>query len=107
MNDSVTATVIKSDQGMALSGALVFASVSDLIEQGNQHLKQHHNQPENDSVFVIDCESMNRIDSAGIALLIEWQRQGKNNNLTCRFEGLSKQAQALIEAYSLESLIAV
>jgi len=102
MTSSATSKVIKSEQGMALSGTIVFASVADLLAQGNQHLKQHSN----DSSFVIDCKAVTRIDSAGIALLLEWHRQCKNDNKVCRFESLSKQAQALIEAYRLQSLIA-
>jgi len=106
MTSSVTSKVIESEQGMTLSGALVFTSVADLLGQGNKHLKQYLELNPNDSSFVIDCKAMERIDSAGIALLIEWQRQCTNDNKTCRFEGLAKQAQALIEAYRLESLIA-
>ena len=101
---SLTASKItKSEQGMEISGALVFASVSDLLEQGNQQLKQHQDE----STFVINCKAMDRIDSAGIALLIEWQRQCKDKNKTCRFEALPKQAKALIEAYKLQSFILV
>jgi ABC-type transporter Mla MlaB component len=48
---------------------------------------------------------MERIDSAGIALLLEWQRLSTNDNLNCRYEGLPKQAKKLIEAYRLQSLI--
>ncbi len=106
MTSPVAPQVIKSEQGMALSGALVFGSVVDLSEQGNQHFKQYRDQHQGDSPFVIDCTGMERIDSAGIALLIEWQRQCKNDNKVCLFEGLPKQAQALIEAYRLQSLIA-
>ena len=100
---TIKSKIEKSEQGMTLSGELTFASVVDLLEQGNQCLNQH----KQDSPFTIDCKSMERIDSAGIALLLEWHRQCKNNNKLCRFEGLSKQAQALIGTYRLKSLIAV
>lgn len=101
MGTSTAINVIKSELGIALSGALVFANVADFLEQGNRLLKQHSDA----SVCVIDCKAMQRIDSAGIALLLEWQRQCKNSHKDCRFEGLSEQAQALIQAYRLSTLI--
>ena len=70
MTSSFTSKVIKSEQGMSVSGMLVFSSVADLLEKGNECLKQH----QSDSL-VIDCNAMDRIDSAGIALLLEWRRQ--------------------------------
>ena len=106
MKSSVAPQITKSEQGMAVSGSLVYSSVADLLEQGNEYLEQQLKQQTGDSSFVINCKAMERIDSAGIALLLEWQRQCKNDNKTCRFDGLSKQAQALIEAYRLQSLIA-
>ena len=95
----------KTDQGMAISGKLVFSSVADLLNQGNQYLEQKRNSNKN-AVFEIDCQAMQRIDSAGIALLIEWHRQCVEAKMTCRFVKLSDQAQSLIQAYRLQSLIA-
>lgn len=106
MTASIASKAIQTEQGMSLSGDLVFSSVADLLEQGNTKLKQYLSQNPSSSSFVIDCKEMERIDSAGIALLLEWQRQCKNAEKNCRFEGLSNQAQALIEAYRLQSLIA-
>lgn len=105
VTSKVSSQVIVSEQGMTLSGALVFSSVADLVEQGNQIFKKYRKEDQTESIFVIDCKAMERIDSAGIALLIEWQRQCKNHNASCRFEGLSNQAKALIEAYRLQSII--
>ena len=81
-----------------------------MLEDGNtyvkQYIKQHSNKNSNEPPFLIDCKEMERIDSAGIALLLEWQRQFKNTDLTCLFKDLSKQAQSLITTYRLQSLIA-
>ena len=101
MISTAASKIAKSEQGMEISGLLVFSNVSDLLEQGNKVLQQHQSES-----FVINCKEMLRIDSAGIALLIEWQRQCKNINKVCQFINLSKQAQALIEAYRLQFLIA-
>ena len=94
------AKAIKSEQGIILSGALVYASVSRILEQAKGFFKQHKSES-----FVVDCTSMDRIDSAGIALLLEWHRKSTNINSKCRFVGLSKQAQALVDAYHLKAVI--
>ena len=99
--ETTSTKITKTDQGMSVTGELVFASITDFLEQGNQFIQQHKN---NDS-FVINCEAMQRIDSAGIALLIEWHRQCANNDKPCQFAGLTHQAKSLIETYRLESLI--
>jgi len=97
----IKSEIVKSEQGMTVLGSLVFANITTLLEKGSGVIEQY----QGDS-FVIDCTEMKRIDSAGIALLIEWQRQSKNCKIVCRFEGLSNQAQSLIKAYRLQSLIA-
>lgn len=100
MPNSNPPNVEQREKGMTVSGSLVFATVTILLEKGCTLIRQHKG-----GSFVIDCSAITRIDSAGIALLIEWQRQSKNNNAVCRFVGLSNQAQSLIRAYRLQSLI--
>ena len=103
--NSTSSKILKSDTGISVSGDLVFSNVADLLKEGNSLLKQHLANGKDDLPFTIDCKEMTRIDSAGIALLLEWQRQFKNKNQNCLFQGLSSQAQALIEAYRLQALI--
>lgn len=98
-------TITKTDQGMALAGKLVFNSVTGLLEQGNQYLAQNLSNNKQGGFFSIDCLEVERMDSAGIALLLEWQRQCSNAKNNCRFVGLSEQAESLINAYRLQSLI--
>lgn len=89
-----------TEQGIALSGALAFISASDLLKQGNELLASNSNNS-----VVIDCENVTRIDSAGIALLLEWKRHCDSNNKTCEIKNLPQQAISLLETYRLQSLI--
>lgn len=100
MTNSNPPKVEQREKGMTISGSLIFANVTTLLEKGCALIKQHDG-----GSFVIDCSAITRIDSAGIALLLEWQRQSKNKNSVCRFVGLSNQAQSLIQTYRLQSLI--
>ncbi len=100
MTTTVASKVEKREKGMTVSGSLVFANISSLLEKGCELIRQHQG-----GSFVIDCSAVKRIDSAGIALLLEWQRQSRNKKAVCRFVGLSSQAQSLIQAYRLQSLI--
>lgn len=108
MSPSNSAKLIKSEQGFTLSGDIVFSNVSDLLKESDSYLKNglsNNSNKSKDLTFVVDCKGMSRIDSAGIALLLEWQRQFTAVKKSCVFQGLSNQAQALIEAYRLQSLI--
>jgi len=103
VTSTVSSKVNQSEQGIVFAGFLVFATVTDLLEQAKQYLKQHKNSTD----VVIDCTAIERIDSAGIALLLELHRQTKNNKQLCRFEGLPEQAQSLVTAYHLKSVLLV
>ncbi|MGK0271797.1 MAG: phospholipid transport system transporter-binding protein [Cocleimonas sp.] len=102
MTTTIASKVEKREKGMTVSGSLVFANITSLLEKGCELIRQHQG-----GSFVIDCSAVKRIDSAGIALLLEWQRQSqsRNKNAVCRFVELSSQAQSLIQAYRLQSII--
>ena len=94
MSPSNSAKLIKSEQGFTLSGDIVFSSVSDLLKESDSYLKNglsNNSNKSKDLTFVVDCKEMSRIDSAGIALLLEWQRQFTAVKKSCVFQGLSNQ----------------
>lgn len=97
MSVSVESKVIQTEQGMTLSGDFIFANIAAIEEQSNHYLD---NNSDNSSI-IFDCKDIQRLDSAGIALLVSWKRQYKD----CRFQALPQQAQALIEAYHLKPLL--
>lgn len=100
MNSSLS----KTDHGLAITGNLVYANVTEIEKQSLQIFEQLSSS--NKADFVIDCHQLERIDSAGIALLLEWQRECKEAAKACHFVGIPDQTKSLIKAYQLQSLIA-
>ncbi len=94
------AQVTITKQGLQLNGSMVYASVSTLLEEGT-HLLENH--PE--TSISIDCKNVSRVDSAGIALLIEWKRKCINHKKNCQIIGLPKQARSLVETYRLQEVL--
>jgi len=95
-NNTNSITLSKNDEGFAISGSLVFETVSKIVDQGAERIQQHKTDE-----IVVDCQQLSRIDSAGIATLLAWQRESSHLNITCRFEQLPKQATSLLKAYRL------
>jgi phospholipid transport system transporter-binding protein len=89
-----------NQQVLVLNGSVVYASVAVLLEAGNVLLESSE-----DKSVVIDCEEVSRIDSAGIAMLVEWRRWCKNHKKKFKIEGLPEQAQSLIETYRLQQVL--
>ncbi|MGD8484385.1 MAG: STAS domain-containing protein [Thioalkalispiraceae bacterium] len=54
---------------------------------------------------VIDLTDVSRSDSAGLALLLEWQRLAQEQGLQLTFRNLPEQMQAIIKVSGLEKLI--
>ena len=100
----MTSSVNQIDQGIAISGNLIYGNITDLLNQANQYIEQNSDSSNDD--FIIDCQDMQRLDSAGIALLLEWHKRISLKDKKCRFLSLSNQAKSLIKAYRLQSLIA-
>lgn len=89
-----------TQNGLKLGGPMVYANASELLEEVIPLLEGLQTNE-----IKINCEEVIRIDSAGIALLIEWKRWCANNNKQCKIEGLQKQANSLIETYGLQEVL--
>ena len=90
---------IKNESGYALQGSLNYDSVSDLIHQRLALADFESNHVD------INCQQLDRIDSAGIALFIQWQRECESNNKTLRFLNLSLQVTSLLKANQLDGFL--
>ena len=62
-----------------LSGELTFESTPDLYRQAEAIIR------ENDSIRAIDLAGITRVDSAGLALMLEWQAVRAANGRKLRF----------------------
>jgi len=99
---SSTANIIPGEQGLQIKGDLVYATVSDVVTCSATLLKQF----QGDSID-IDCSGLNRLDSAGIALLLEWKRWSLHNNKTFKMIGVKEKATSLITTYKLADILGV
>ena len=88
------------EQGFRISGDLSFSTVSSLIEKGKEQI----NQISSDLVK-INLNSVDRVDSAGIALLLAWKRDCLSVKKSCEFQGVPQQTMSLIETYQLQSVL--
>jgi phospholipid transport system transporter-binding protein len=86
-----------------LSGELTFESTPDLYRQAEAIIR------ENDSIRAIDLAGITRVDSAGLALMLEWQAIRTANGQKLQFNkapvSLLSLAQ-LCEAADLLSMTA-
>lgn len=53
----------------------------------------------------LDCHQLSHMDSAGIALLLEWKRQLEQQGYCLILKNLPQQAQAIIHATRLDYLL--
>lgn len=88
--------LIENQSGYQLQGSLVYDSVNDLIAKGSEAIKS------TSGTVQIDCEQLSRIDSAGVALFISWQRYCEQNNQPLQLTNLPPQAVSLIKANKLD-----
>ena len=79
---------------------MVYANASELLQEVTPLLEGLQTNE-----IKINCGEVTRIDSAGIAMLIEWKRWCENNNKQCQIEGLQKQANSLIKTYGLQEVL--
>ncbi len=83
----------KTNSGYQLQGNLVYDSVTELIQQDLTNTDTE--------IIKIDCSKLSRIDSAGIALFIRWQRHSEQNRKKLQLNNLPPQAISLIKANKL------
>jgi len=98
MSQSVS-SISFSEDTLFLKGSFTFNTVSELQEKGLSLLEKVNAQQ-----VVLNLKEMRRIDSAGIALLLEWKRYCQNNNKDLKLIEAQDQATSLIKTYKLQSL---
>jgi ABC-type transporter Mla MlaB component len=75
---------------------LVYDSVDGFIHKGSDAIKTES------QIVEIHCDKLLRIDSAGVAVLISWQRYCEQNNQQLQLTNLPRQAVSLIKANKLD-----
>lgn len=56
-------------------------------------------------VEIIDVSALQRVDSAGLALLVHLRELARAQGATPRFSGISDKLHSLIELYNLQQII--
>ncbi len=84
---------------LRVSGDLTFATVTALLAQ-SRPLFGGGNEP-----LLLDLGSVGRVDSAGLALLFEWQRLAASHDRPLAFQEIPAQLLAIARASGVESLL--
>ena len=93
---SVMPQLIPTAAGYQVKGKLLYDLIEDL---SRRKLSMPDSAAE---VVILDCEQLTRIDSAGIAVFIGWQRECEKNNKKLQLLKLPPQATSLIKANKLD-----
>lgn len=96
-----TAAAIRSnnDGTAALSGELVFATIKELSEQGSALLTGEK------PVRRLDLQAVSRVDSSGLALLLEWQSMAKGNGASLAVSNAPDDLVRLARLCEAENLL--
>lgn len=83
---------------VVLQGELTFASVLFALNQTAGLLSQSGN-------WTFDLSGIDRIDSAGLSLLLEWLRRARKEGGRLTYIHLPKQLQAIAKVVGVENFI--
>lgn len=89
------------DEGqLMLAGPLVFTTTGRFYRASKPEFPS-------DSEVVIDLEKVERVDSAGLALLVHWARQARQQNCRLHYRSLPPQVDTLVRVYGMETVLNV
>ena len=89
-----------ADDQFAVRGVLGFDSATELLDQSKELFASANS-------INIDLSAVTHADSAGLALLLEWLRYGKQHNKTVRYQNLPAQLRSLAAISEVETLLAI
>jgi phospholipid transport system transporter-binding protein len=82
---------------LVIEGALTLDTVPGLISAAEEHFRQ--------GVDVIDFAAVTEVDSAAVALALEWVRQAESANVALRLMNLPISMQNLAKLYGVSELL--
>lgn len=91
--------VNRPDGTFELKGPLTFATVPQLIAHGAAWREARAAED-----ITIDMGQISKADSAGLALMVEWLRLGRETGSALRFVNIPEQLRRLIRVSGLENL---
>ncbi len=82
--------IAQSKNSYQIKGNLIFDSIK-------QSIIDALNFPNNIQTVTIDLQELSKIDSAGLALLIEWKKLAQIQQITLQFKHIPAQLKALVK----------
>lgn len=86
----------KGEDGLRLSGSLTIANVAQALEDSEAW---------SEAVRTVDLSGVERSDSAGVALLLEWWRRARRRGAELRYLNPPAQMRAIIEVSGLSEIL--
>lgn len=93
--------IVKSNTGeISVSGELVFDKVVALLKTSNSYF-------DGTSKLLFNLNDVEKTDSAGLALLVEWTRLANQNKQAISFCGVPKQLLDIARVSGLDDLLPI
>ena len=89
-----------ADNRLRVSGELNFKNVPALVSMSQDYFK-------NVNDLEVDLADVNRADSAGVALLIDWQRQAQKQKKSISFFNIPSQMLAIARLSGVDELLSL
>ena len=86
------------DNEYDLQGNLTYDTVPDLFER---------NSPAVSGSIILNLSHVGRVDSAGLALLVEWSCQARERNEQLVLRNVPDQLKSLIDASGLQAILPI
>ena len=96
--ESLAQFELSADNRLQVSGELNFKNVPELVLKSQKYFK-------NSVGLDVDLADVNRADSAGVALLIEWQRLAQKKNKSISFSNIPSQMMAIARLCGVDELL--
>jgi len=89
------------DGTLTVSGVLSFDTVPDVFAKSAAWVQKSQ------GAITIDLKNVDRADSAGLALLVEWLQLARRRNLSLTFANMPEQVRSLARVNGLSNALGV
>jgi phospholipid transport system transporter-binding protein len=100
MSEPYSIRISDEDKSIKVSGTLTFETVKNVLNETDSAFSAI-------SSLDIDLDEVTRSDSAGLALLVHWLREAKNNDKKIVLHNIPAQMLSIADASGLDKLLPV
>ena len=93
-----TASITVKDDRWVLSGEIDFDTVPSLLAHPGANMVRGRN-------VQVDLAEVTRVDSAGLAMMVEWLREAQDKGLGISFNNVPEQLQSMAHICGLEDIL--